>query len=129
MKNKCIFRAIAYLLVCVAALSVFAAPALAADEIAGTALTETMQNTYSASKVHRNPYYSSTVIGCFKNGTKLTVLSETQEFYKVDCFDMVGYIAKSQVSVNENGEYYVNCTKTVDGAACTFDEQGYLVTE
>ena len=28
-----------------------------------------------------------------------------------------------------NGEYYVNCTKTVDGAACTFDEQGYLVTE
>jgi hypothetical protein len=46
------------------------------------------------------------------NGTtKLTVLEATQEFYKVDCYDMVGYIAKSQVSVNENGEYYVNCAK------------------
>lgn len=113
MKNKCIFRAIAYLLVCVAALSVFAAPALAvpADKIANTALINTAQNFYSASKVHRNPYYSSTVIGCFKNGTKLTVLDATKEFYKVDCFDMVGFIAKSQVSVNEDGEYYVNCKK------------------
>ena len=28
----------------------------------------------------------------------------------------------------DDGEYYVNCTKTVDGVSCTFDEQGYLVT-
>lgn len=27
-----------------------------------------------------------------------------------------------------DGEYYKNCTKTIDGASCTFDEQGYLVT-
>ena len=29
----------------------------------------------------------------------------------------------------DDGEYYVNCTKTVDGVSCTFDDQGYLVTE
>lgn len=28
----------------------------------------------------------------------------------------------------DDGEYYKNCTKTIDGASCTFDEQGYLVT-
>ena len=28
----------------------------------------------------------------------------------------------------DDGEYYVNCTKTIDGASCTFDNQGYLVT-
>lgn len=27
----------------------------------------------------------------------------------------------------DNGEYYVNCTKTIDGMSYTFDEQGYLV--
>lgn len=29
----------------------------------------------------------------------------------------------------DDGEYYANCTKTIDGVSCTFDEQGYLVTE
>lgn len=28
-----------------------------------------------------------------------------------------------------NGEYYVNCTETIDGEVCTFDENGYLVEE
>ena len=106
----------AYLLICVMALSVFA-PSVAAkpaDDIVNNGLLlkemET-ENSYTVSKVHRSPYYDSTVIGCFKNGTLLTVLEETWAFYKVDCYDMVGYIAKSQVAVNENGEYYVNCDK------------------
>lgn len=114
MKNKHVFRAVAYLLVLVAALSVFVQPAFAADVIEDTVLIQNEQNVYSASKVHRNPYYSSTEIGCFKNGTKVTVLDETREFYKVDCYDMVGYIAKSQVSKEESGEYYVNCNKDSD---------------
>lgn len=29
----------------------------------------------------------------------------------------------------DDGEYYKDCTKTIDGASCTFDGQGYLVTE
>lgn len=28
----------------------------------------------------------------------------------------------------DDGEYYVNCTKTIDGVSCIFDDQGYLVT-
>ena len=117
MKNKQLFRYVAYLLACVTVLSVFVQPAMAksADDIANTGLIQVkIENSYTVSKVHRSSYYSSTEIGCFKNGTLLTVLDETREFYKVDCFDMVGYIAKSQVSVNENGEYYVNCVKGSD---------------
>jgi len=116
MKNKQLFRYVAYLLVCVTVLSVFALPVMAkpADAIVNTDLIPAQAatlNSYTASKVHRSAYYNSAEIGCFKNGTLLTVLDETREFYKVDCFDMVGYIAKSQVSVNENGECYVNCKK------------------
>lgn len=116
MKSKRFLKAVATLLICVAMLSVFAQPAMAKPVDAGVN-TDSLQtngntvNTYTVSKVHRSPYYDSTEIGCFRNGTLLTVLEETREFYKVDCYDMNGYIAKSQVSVNENGEYYVNCDK------------------
>lgn len=116
MKSKRLFKIVASLLVWVMMLSVFAQPVMAkpADEIlyAGSLQTkEETVNSYTVSKVRRSPYYDSTEIGCFKNGTLLTVLEETREFYKVDCYDMNGYIAKSQVAVNENGEYYVNCDK------------------
>ena len=67
-----------------------------------------------SSAVHYSPYASSTVIGYFENGTKLTVLRGSGNFYKVDCYDMTGYIAKSQVAVNEAGEYYVNCIEDSD---------------
>lgn len=117
MKIKHLFRYVAYLLVCVVALSVFAQPIKALpteDLLVNTDLIPAQEETeksYRASKVHRRAYYSSTEIGCFKNGTKLNVLGSSGDFYKVDCFDMEGYIAKSQVSVNEAGEYYVNCDK------------------
>jgi len=116
LKSKPFFKTVAYLLVYVMALSVFAQPVFAkpANDTHNTGLIPAereTENIYTVSKVHRSPYYDSTVIGCFKNGTLLTVLETTTYFYKVDCYDMSGYIAKSQVSVNENGEYYVNCEK------------------
>lgn len=115
MKSKRFFKILAALLVCVMTMSVFAQPVMArpADGIlnTGSLQTQNTSNCYTASEVHRSPYYDSTVIGCFKNGTLLTVIEETIYFYKVDCYDMNGYIAKSQVSVNEDGEYYVNCQK------------------
>ncbi len=58
--------------------------------------------------VHRYPYFSSLVIGCLEDGTKVTVLGETVEFYRVDCYDMVGYIAKEQLTLMGD-TYYVNC--------------------
>ena len=36
-----------------------------------------------------------------------TVLGTKGNFYKIDCYDMVGYIAKSQVKQNEDGTYEV----------------------
>ena len=59
--------------------------------------------------VRRSAYFTATVIGCFENGTRLKVLGETKQFYKVDCYDMVGYVAKTQVQKDANGEFYVNC--------------------
>ena len=61
------------------------------------------------SLVHYSYYASSNIIGCLENGTKITVLATRGEFYKIDCYDMNGYIAKSQVAQDEAGEYYVNC--------------------
>ena len=49
----------------------------------------------------------STIIGCLENGTEISVLGTKGNFYKIDCYDMNGYIAKSQVTVDEAGKYYV----------------------
>ena len=61
------------------------------------------------STVRRSRDFSGTVIGCLEDGTRIHVLKTYGEFYQIDCFDMKGYIAKSQVAVNEQGEYYVKC--------------------
>ncbi len=53
-------------------------------------------------------------IGQIENGTQVTVLSEGKTYYKVDCYDMVGYIAKSQIVHREDGNYYVNCHTASD---------------
>jgi len=66
-------------------------------------------NGRTVSIVHRTASSGGTIIGCLENGTIVTVLSTSGGFYKIDCYDMKGYIATSQVSKNEAGEYYVNC--------------------
>ena len=60
-------------------------------------------------KVHNAPYTDAVVIGQMEQGTYVTVLGQSGSFYKVDCYDMVGYIAKSQISRDTNKEYYVTC--------------------
>lgn len=59
--------------------------------------------------VHNYASYFSTVIGQIENGTAVTVLDTRGDFYKIDCYDMTGFIATSQVTQEENGKYYVNC--------------------
>lgn len=63
---------------------------------------------FYTSKVYYKASTASFVIGHFENGTELIVLEESGNFYKVDCYDMTGFIAKDQVVV-ENERYYVNC--------------------
>lgn len=60
------------------------------------------------SKVYFRPNEDSFMIGQFEDGMLLTVLDETGSYYKIDCYDMEGYIPKSQVEPVD-GEYYVNC--------------------
>lgn len=52
---------------------------------------------------------SATVIGRMEDGTQIKVLGKSKTYYKVDCYGMKGYIAKSQVVQNQDGNYYVNC--------------------
>lgn len=51
---------------------------------------------------------SYTVIGQLLDGTEVTVLKKGKSFYKVDCFDMNGYVAASQI-VHKDGKYYIDC--------------------
>lgn len=62
------------------------------------------------SVVHYSAYSSSTVIGCLEDGTEVSVLGSTKQFYKIDCYDMVGYIDQSQITQGEDGKYYISST-------------------
>lgn len=63
----------------------------------------------TVSIVHRTASLGGIVIGFLENGTIVKILETSGEFYQIDCHDMVGYIAISQISQNESGEHYVNC--------------------
>lgn len=60
-------------------------------------------------KVHNGPYASATVIGQMEQGTCVTVLGQSRDFYKVDLYDMTGYIAKSQIRQDTDKQYYISC--------------------
>lgn len=64
---------------------------------------------HTASYVRYSNHFGSTVIGCLENGTKINVLGTYGNFFRIDCYDMTGYIAISQVEQKEDGKYYVNC--------------------
>lgn len=66
------------------------------------------QQTLTA-KIHNRPSYDAVVIGRMENGTELTILEQNGAFYKIDCYDMTGYIAAEQVLQEADGKSYVNC--------------------
>lgn len=47
-------------------------------------------------------------VGQLEDGTAVTVLQELRDYYKIDCYDTVGYVAKSQI-VHRDEKFYVNC--------------------
>ena len=99
------------------ALSLSGAP-LSSTVLSGTALlAKDPQRTVTPGHMVSNVYrYASrsTVIGCLENGTLLKVLESRGSYYRIDCYDMVGYIAKSQVRQADDGQYYVNCIANSD---------------
>ena len=105
------------LLLCLVCLYGMLLPASAAEE--------KQDNQQCTSLVYYRNSRSSTVLGRMEHGTILKVLGTSGSFYKINCYDMSGYIAKEQVAINEQGQYYVNCkpghkdtvvTKTVSSA-------------
>ena len=94
------------LLLCVLCLLPVTQPVLAAE-------AETEESTAAGMTVapvyyRANP--NSTRIGWLVDGTPLTVLDTTGNYYKIDCYDMNGYISQKLVAqVGE--EYYVNCSE------------------
>ncbi|MBE6976163.1 MAG: NlpC/P60 family protein [Ruminococcaceae bacterium] len=75
-----------------------------------TSAEDTRPTNRIVSVVYRYASTTGTIIGCLENGTVLTVLSTSGKYYRIQCFEIKGYIPKSQVAQNENGEYYVNCS-------------------
>lgn len=71
--------------------------------------SDEVYETIRTSLIHNGPSAGSAVIGRMEDGTAVTVLGQRGDYYKIDCYDMTGYIACSQVQQRENGEYYIVC--------------------
>ena len=110
-KQSHIVRQLLSLALCLACL-ISIVPAVSAEPqpVEEQPVQEETAKTTLTTLVRKYAYYSSyNLIGQMENGAALTVLGESSGFYKVDCFDMTGYIAKEQVELRDDGKYYVNC--------------------
>lgn len=94
------------LALCLVCLLACVQPVAASWQSADTVVTLT-------SAVHSASSLGSFVIGRMENGTVLRVLEECGDFYKIDCYDMTGYILKSQVE-ERDGVYTVQCKRASD---------------
>lgn len=95
---------LAVCLVCLL-VSVCSVSAVSTDAVPTTASSG---NTTYTTAVHWSASYSSRVIGRLEDGTCVEVLGQKGSFYKVDLYDMTGYVAVSQI-VHKDDKYYVNC--------------------
>lgn len=83
-------------------------PVEAAAEKAEEVRTEEQQ-TINTCLIYRGASQRTSVIGRMEDGTVVQVLDRRNDYYMIDCYDMTGYIAVSQVKQRENGEYYISC--------------------
>lgn len=81
-----------------------------AQLLPGAAAQEQTEQTeiFYTSRVYSQAKSKASVMGHFENGRELTVFGTVGDYYLVDCYDMNGYIPKSQVRM-EDEKYYVNC--------------------
>ena len=100
-KSKSWAKRLLSLMLCLAAVLCFVQPALATEAVE--------KETGLTSIVRKSPYYSGAPIGQLEDGTAVTILSTTRDFFEIDCYDTTGYIAKSQIRYGADGKSYVNC--------------------
>ncbi len=102
-------KRICMLALCLCLLISLASPVAAAEASQNAEPLPNEKESTLTTVVRNYGFDGSAVIGQMENGTKVTVLGTWNNFYKVDCYDMNGYIAISQIKQNENGEYFVDC--------------------
>lgn len=112
-------RLLACVLLCAVMVCTFARPAKAVEQentdialsapLAAAAQASAINATRMTSVVRYSGYSGSAIIGCLEDGTAIKVLGTKNGFYKIDCYEMKGYIAKSQVEKRADGNYYVKC--------------------
>lgn len=109
------------LLICLTLLLCFLQPVRATDAVESqTGLT---------SVVRKHPYFSAAPIGQLENGTAVTILGATRDFYEIDCYDTRGYIAKSQIQYGRDGISYVHCDpKSAETKIFTYTDYTQAVT-
>lgn len=73
---------------------------------AAAAKAENLPTLRSAVAVHHRATPYSLVIGYMEDGTELTVLGASGDYYHIDCYDMTGYIEKALVR-EADGKYFV----------------------
>lgn len=104
-------KRICMLALCMCLLIPVVSPVAAAEATQNTDTSLNRTESTLTTVVRNYGSYDAPVIGQMENGTKITLLDQKNDFYKVDCYDMTGYIAISQVGMNENGEYFVKCAE------------------
>ena len=66
------------------------------------------QETIYTSLIYRNASTRQGVIGRMEDGTRVQVLGQRGDYYKINCYDMTGYIPCSQVK-RVNDDYVIRC--------------------
>lgn len=81
-----------------------------AQPVSAVARTAPKELDIYTTRVRYQASRNAAVIGQMENGAAVTVLEDAGDFYKVDCYDMTGYIAKEQVILKQDGKYYIACS-------------------
>ena len=103
LRQLCLLLSALLLLLC-------ASPVSAVADSAKPVFSEEAPSSVRAvTKVRAVPAPGTVIIGCLEEGTALTVLGVEGGYYRIDCYDMVGYIYHRQVAVDEDGTYRVRC--------------------
>ena len=72
------------------------------------ALEDDRVYTYTTA-VHNGSSFSARVIGRMEDGTQISVVGQTEKFYKIDCGSFYGYVAKYQVVQEAQGRFVIAC--------------------
>lgn len=121
-------------LLCLAALFALAMPVMAVAPVDSgmSILSQQMRSAAlpvlrSIVAVHRSADPHSAVIGQLLDGTAVTVLDTVGEYYKLDCYDMAGYVHTSRVKCTD-GEYRISSGFTgVDTGITTARPLGQII--